>query len=187
MSSLTLGITGFWNFSNPLSGCKVTKIAPAGAAGAAAPAGEVFYLGALRPNMWLVALRSSKRAPYCLSKDSGGLRPPESPSWGRWGGAVKKIGGTKWGDTPVLEFFKNMQKCGFGNQIHISNIQLPQLQQRSCCSWDEWHRRCHSFIISCGIANKTSPLLLSWAHWLSVTHLHPLLNCNKKGKVCQLS
>ena len=123
-STLSLGITRFWNFSNPLSGCKVTKFDPplppfGGARGVKKFEGVKYwpqrgqYL--LSNTFGIIAIAQSTQkllnlTPLTPLRGVGGSKK----FWG-----AKKFGGTNFGDTLVLEFFKSVGKHKFAKQICV--------------------------------------------------------------------
>ena len=126
-STLSLGITRFWNFSNPLSRCKVTKfdppLPPEGGQGGLKKFEGVKYWPQrgqylLSNTFGIIAIAQSTQkllnlTPLAPLRGAGGSKK----FWG-----AKKFGGTNFGDASVLEFFKSVEKYRFAKQICIFNV-----------------------------------------------------------------
>ena len=113
-STLSLGITRFWNFSNPLSGCKVTKFE-----GVKYWAQRAQYL--LSNTFGIIAIAQTTQKQLNLTP----LTPLRGVGGSKkfWG--AKKFGETNFGDTLVLKFFKSVEKHKFAKQICV--FQYSQL------------------------------------------------------------
>ena len=163
-STLSLGITRFWNFSNPLSGCKVTKFDPPfaprrGARGVK----KIWGCQILAPKGPIFAIKHFWN--YCNSliySKVAKFDPPCPPSGGR--GVEKILGGEKiWGDKFWGHTSFGIFQIRWKTQICEANLCFPIFTNSS------------SLQLHVVVERKFGWLfilfhLLSWAHWLSAPH-----------------